>query len=47
VVTGLLYLEEDGKDFHRANHTISGSLVSAPKRDDRKEILEKVQARYR
>ena len=47
VVTGLLYLEEDGKDFHSANRTISGSIVTAPKRNDRAEILEKVQARYR
>jgi 2-oxoglutarate/2-oxoacid ferredoxin oxidoreductase subunit beta len=46
VVTGLLYLEEDGRDLHAFNHSISGSLVTAPKRDDRKQILEKVQARY-
>ena len=47
VVTGLLHLEEEGRDFHAVNHTAPGSLVSPRPRQDQSAILEAVQDRYR
>ncbi len=47
IVTGLLYIEEEGSDLHALNGTVSGSLVNASLHEDQRHILEQVQARYR
>jgi len=47
IVTGLLYIEEEGRDFHAFNRTVSGSLVNGRSHDDQAAILEEVQAHYR
>ena len=47
VVTGLLYVEQEGRDLHAVNRTAPGSLVDPGQRDDQEAILEAVQARYR
>ncbi len=47
VVTGLLYVEKGGRDFHALNKTVNDPLVSLNTALDGKAILEQVQARYR
>lgn len=47
IVTGLLYLEEEGRDMHALNRTIGGSLVNGRRRTDHRAILDEVQQRYR
>jgi 2-oxoglutarate/2-oxoacid ferredoxin oxidoreductase subunit beta len=47
IVTGLLYVEEEGRDLHAGNNTVSGTLVSARGHDDHKAILDEVQSKYR
>jgi 2-oxoglutarate ferredoxin oxidoreductase subunit beta len=47
IVTGLLYIEEEGRDLHAVNRTVEGSLVDARPRFDHQAILDEVQARYR
>jgi len=47
IVTGLLYIEEEGRDLHALNHSVPGTLVSAREHTDQNAILDEVQARYR
>lgn len=47
IVTGLLYLEEEGKDLHALNNTAPGALVDAANHDNHCDILEKIQSKYR
>lgn len=47
IVTGLLYIEEDGRDFHAVNETAGGSLVDVRPRKNQRAILDEVQHRYR
>jgi 2-oxoglutarate/2-oxoacid ferredoxin oxidoreductase subunit beta len=47
IVTGLLYVEEEGKDLHGANNTMPGTLIDAPVHDDHRAILEQFQSKSR
>ena len=47
IVTGLLYVEEDGRDFHGLNKTIQSPLTATAAVLDAKTILDQVQARFR
>jgi 2-oxoglutarate/2-oxoacid ferredoxin oxidoreductase subunit beta len=47
VVTGLLYVEKGGRDFHALNKTVAEPLVSRGSALDGTAILEQVQSRYR
>lgn len=47
VVTGLLYLEEEGRDMHALNRTVAGSLVNGRHKSDHQAILDEVQQRFR
>ncbi len=47
IVTGLLYVEEEGRDLHSLNQTVPESLVATRLHDDQPAILEQVQKRYR
>lgn len=47
IVTGLLYVEEDGRDFHALNKTIQAPLTQTAASLDTAAILRQVQARFR
>lgn len=47
IVTGLLHLEEEGRDLHAVNRTAPGPLVNPSPRTNPGAVLEQVQARYR
>lgn len=47
VVTGLLYIEDEGRDLHTLNNTIPESLVNAKVHNDHQAILDQLQAQYR
>jgi 2-oxoglutarate ferredoxin oxidoreductase subunit beta len=49
IVTGLLYLDESGKDFHEQNGTVDTPLVDLPYEDlcPGNETLQKLQERFR
>ncbi|MBA1146385.1 2-oxoacid:ferredoxin oxidoreductase subunit beta [Ectothiorhodospiraceae bacterium WFHF3C12] len=47
IVTGLLYVEEEGRDLHAINRTATDSLVEARVHGNQQAVLEEVQTQYR
>ncbi len=47
IVTGLLYIEEEGRDLHAINRTVADPLVKTRVHDNQQAVLEEIQAQYR